>query len=151
MWTTGGRLIAIGRILTRGQILGRNPDKSPKSYPLCYSQSPLQLCLEISNSSNSRNLLPVSTVGYCSLQRRKEEIYKTTPPSLWFKKYIQKPQVWEVSRLCPATCGKLNCTFMNSASGMIRVGILSQAMGRGIDSRNRVWNWEAKLHRLAGR
>ncbi len=24
-------------------------------------------------------------------------------------------------------------------------------MGRGIDSRNRVWNWVAKLHRLAGR
>jgi hypothetical protein len=31
------------------------------------------------------------------------------------------------------------------------VGILSPAMGRGIDSRNRVWNWVAKLHRLAGR
>jgi hypothetical protein len=28
---------------------------------------------------------------------------------------------------------------------------LSPAMGRGIDSRNRVWNWVAKLHRLAGR
>ncbi len=24
-------------------------------------------------------------------------------------------------------------------------------MGRGIDSRNRVWNWVSKLHRLAGR
>ncbi len=31
------------------------------------------------------------------------------------------------------------------------VGILSPAMGRGIDSRNQVWNWIAKLHRLAGR
>ncbi len=28
---------------------------------------------------------------------------------------------------------------------------LSPVMGRGIDSRNRVWNWVAKLHRLAGR
>ncbi len=28
---------------------------------------------------------------------------------------------------------------------------LSPALGRGIDSRNRVWNWVAKLHRLAGR
>ncbi len=27
---------------------------------------------------------------------------------------------------------------------------LSPAMGRGIDSRNRIWNWVAKLHRLAG-
>ncbi len=28
---------------------------------------------------------------------------------------------------------------------------LSPAMGQGIDSMNRVWNWVAKLHRLAGR
>ncbi len=28
---------------------------------------------------------------------------------------------------------------------------LSLAMGRGINSRNRVWNWVAKLHRLSGR
>ncbi len=27
---------------------------------------------------------------------------------------------------------------------------LNHAMGRGIDSRNRVWNWLAKLHRLVG-
>jgi hypothetical protein len=39
-----------------GRILGRNPDQSLKSFPPCYSQSPLQLCLEISISSNSRNL-----------------------------------------------------------------------------------------------
>jgi hypothetical protein len=32
-----------------------------------------------------------------------------------------------------------------------RVENLSPAMGRGIDSRNRVWNWGAKLHRLEGR
>jgi hypothetical protein len=32
-----------------------------------------------------------------------------------------------------------------------RVENLSPAMGRGIDSRNRVWNWVAKLYRLAGR
>ncbi len=31
------------------------------------------------------------------------------------------------------------------------VGNLSPTMGRGIDSRNRVWNGVAKLHRLAGR
>ncbi len=30
---------------------------SAKSFPPCYSQSPLQLCLENSISSNSRNLL----------------------------------------------------------------------------------------------
>ncbi len=32
-----------------------------------------------------------------------------------------------------------------------RVENLSPAMGRGIDSRNQVWNCVAKLHRLAGR
>jgi hypothetical protein len=32
-----------------------------------------------------------------------------------------------------------------------RVGNLSPAMGRGLDSRNLVWNRVAKLHRLAGR
>ncbi len=31
------------------------------------------------------------------------------------------------------------------------VGILSPDTGRGIDSRNWVWNWVAKLRRLAGR
>jgi hypothetical protein len=36
----------------KGRILGQNPDKSLKSFPPCYSQSPLQLCLEISISSN---------------------------------------------------------------------------------------------------
>jgi hypothetical protein len=41
----------------RGRILGRNPDKSLKSFPPCYKQSTLQLCLEICISSNSRNLL----------------------------------------------------------------------------------------------
>ncbi len=34
--------------------------------------------------------------------------------------------------------------------GKNRVGNLSPAMGRGIDFRNRVWNWVAKLHGLAG-
>jgi hypothetical protein len=50
----------------RGRILGHNPDKSLKGFPPCYSQSPLhstvQLCLEISISSNSRNLLCISTL-----------------------------------------------------------------------------------------
>jgi hypothetical protein len=33
---------------------------------------------------------------------------------------------------------------------LYRVENLRPAMGRGINSRNRVWNWLAKLHRLAG-
>jgi hypothetical protein len=35
------------------KFLDENPDKSLKSFPPYYSQSPLQLCLEISVSSNS--------------------------------------------------------------------------------------------------
>jgi hypothetical protein len=34
--------------VTRGRIIEQNPDKSLQSFPPCYSQSPLQLCLEIS-------------------------------------------------------------------------------------------------------
>ncbi len=82
---------------TWGRILGRNPDKSLKSFPPCYSQSSLQLCLEIYISSNSRNLLKF-------LQRKRRKTWlKTLPPSLCFMKSIQKPQVWELSRLCPET------------------------------------------------
>jgi hypothetical protein len=32
----------------RGQIRGQNPDTSLRCFPPCYSQSPLQLCIEIS-------------------------------------------------------------------------------------------------------
>jgi hypothetical protein len=46
---------------SRGPILGRNQDKSFKSFPSCHSHSPLQLCLEISISLNSRNLLNMSS------------------------------------------------------------------------------------------
>jgi hypothetical protein len=44
------------------RILGRNSDKSFKSFlPCYYSQSPLQLCPEISISTKSRNLLCISS------------------------------------------------------------------------------------------
>jgi hypothetical protein len=33
--------------------------------------------------------------------------WKPHPPSLWFKKSVQKPQVWELSGLCPETSKKL--------------------------------------------
>jgi hypothetical protein len=43
------------------------PDKSLKSFSPCYSQSPLQLCLAIPISSNSRNLLKFLQFSYCTL------------------------------------------------------------------------------------
>ncbi len=56
-----------GRSPYRGWILVGNPDKRPKSFPPCYSQSSLQLWIEISISSNSRNLLKILEFSYCTL------------------------------------------------------------------------------------
>jgi hypothetical protein len=96
-------------IKDRGRILWRNPDKSHRRIPHCYSHSPLQLCLNIYISSNSRNLLPFlysSATVHCKGERRKTW-QKTITLSLWFKKSIQKPQAEEPSRLCPRTSRKL--------------------------------------------
>jgi hypothetical protein len=83
-------MLLLSEKYSRGRILGRNPDKSLKSFHPCYSQSPPQLCLDISISpnprillcisSNSRNLLHFLQFSYCTLQRK--------PPSLWLKKSI---------------------------------------------------------------
>jgi hypothetical protein len=53
--------------ITGGRILGRNPDKGLMSFPPFYLQFSLQLCLEISISSNSRNLLQFLQFNYCTL------------------------------------------------------------------------------------
>jgi hypothetical protein len=55
--------------LAWGRILRWNPDKSLKSFPPCYSQPLLQLCLEISVSSNSCNLLRFFTVPLLKYQK----------------------------------------------------------------------------------
>jgi hypothetical protein len=99
----------------RGQILRRNPDKSLKRFLPCYSQSPLQLCLEISSSSNSRNLLQfLQCVTVNFKGERRKTWQKTTPlpyglrnpdrnlKSANSRDYAQKPQ--------------RNFMFMNSAS-----------------------------------
>ncbi len=39
---------------------------------------------------------------------RRKNLKNTIPPSLWFKKSIQKPQVWELLKLCPETSRKLH-------------------------------------------
>ncbi len=76
---------------------GRNPNKSLKSFPPCYSRLQL-LCIEISISSKSRNLSPF-------LLRGEEENLKDNHTALLMVKecHIEKPQVWELSRLCPET------------------------------------------------
>jgi hypothetical protein len=75
-----------------------NPDKSVKSFPPCYSQSPLKLCLEISISSNSHNLLKfllytVKEKG--GKPNRKPYIPPTEASSL------------KILKLCPETSTKL--------------------------------------------
>ncbi len=97
----------------RGRILGWNPDKSLKSFTPGYSQSPLQLCLEISISSISRNLLQFlqfSTL-YSVKEKGGKPERKSYPLSYGLRNphrnlksdYAQKPQQ--------------NYTYMNSASG----------------------------------
>jgi hypothetical protein len=107
------------KLLFRGRILGRNPDKSLKFSSLLF-KTPL-LCLGISISSNSRNLVECLQFSYCTVQvhckgERRKTWWKTIPPSQWFKNpyrnlesensqdYAQKPQ--------------RNCMFTNSASGL---------------------------------
>ncbi len=99
----------------------------------------LQLCLEIyissnlhnllrmssnsrnllSISSNSRNLLCISTVQLLNTIKEKWGKPDRKPcPFLYVLRNActQKPQVWELSTLCPETSTKL---FMNSASAHI--------------------------------
>jgi hypothetical protein len=49
---------------TGDRILERYQDKSLQSFPPCYSPLPLQLCLEISISSYSPNLLQFLQFSY---------------------------------------------------------------------------------------
>ncbi len=81
--------------------------------------SPLQLCLEISISLNSRNLLQFLQFSYFTKEKGGKPDRKTYPhpyglrnPYINLKSensqdYAQKPQ--------------RNCTFMNSASGYLRI------------------------------
>jgi hypothetical protein len=47
-----------------------------------------------------------TSYSFCVGERRKTWL-KTIPLSQWFKKSIQKPQVWELSKLCQETSMKL--------------------------------------------
>ncbi len=89
-----------------------------KSFAPCYSQSP-QLCLEIlfiqtHATSDSFSTVQLLYLVHCKGERRKTW-QKTTPPFLWFRKSIQKPQKSENSQDC-AQKPLRKCTFMNSVS-----------------------------------
>jgi hypothetical protein len=87
------------------RILGRNSDKSFKSF-LRYSQSPLQLCPEISISTKSRNLLCISSNSRNLLCISTEKLLykgKAERRKICVRKSIQIPQFLKLSRLCPET------------------------------------------------
>jgi hypothetical protein len=101
---------------SEGLILERNPDKSLQSFPPCYSQSPVQFCLETYISSNSRKLLQFPVTVHCKGEGGKSDRkpyhlpYGLRNPyrnlnSKNSQDYAQKRQQ--------------NCTFMNSASILI--------------------------------
>ncbi len=87
--------------LSWGQILGRNPDKN---LPPCYSQSPLFTALPwdfyFFKLTQPLMYFYGSVTVHCKGERTKTD-RKPYPPSQWFTKSIQKPQVWELSKLCP--------------------------------------------------
>jgi hypothetical protein len=51
---------------TRGQILGQNPDKGLQSFPPCYSQLTLQLCLRLLFHQTH-----ATSYSFCKGERRK--------------------------------------------------------------------------------
>ncbi len=82
-------------------ILGRNPDKSLVSFPPCFSVTSTALLWDLYFFKLAQPL-KVSVNG----QRGKLD-RKPYPPCLSFKKSVQKPQVWELSILCPENSMKL--------------------------------------------
>ncbi len=95
------------------RIFGRNLDISLKSFSsllfsvtsTLYSSDLRFLFIQITQplTVSRAQLLYI----HCKRERRKNW-YKTSSPSLWYKKSIQKPQAWELWRLCPETSTKLH-------------------------------------------
>ncbi len=113
-WTQVTQILA--RHTPRGQILGRKPDKSPKRFLPCYSKSPQQLCLEIYISSNSRNLLQFLK---CVSVKEKGGKPDRKPYSLPYGLRNPNRNLKTENSQDYATKPQRNCTFMNSASGLV--------------------------------
>ncbi len=93
-----------------GGILGRNPDICLKSFPPCYLQAHLQLCLKISSSSNSRTVQLLYNV--------KEKGWKPDRKPYPIPYGLRNPYrnlKSESSKVMPRNL-KWNCMFMNLAS-----------------------------------
>ncbi len=85
-----------------GRILERNWDKSLKSSPSCYSQSPILTDFTPPPQFSKSGLKLVCNVNT--------------------KHYIRKPQAWELSRLCPETSTKLYVHDFGFCSGSTDLG-----------------------------
>ncbi len=87
-----------------GRVLGRNPNKVLRVF----------LWLEISISSNSRNLLDISTVQllYTVKEKGGNSDRKPYPLSLWFKKSIQKPSSLRTLKTMPRNLNEIVCLWI---------------------------------------
>ncbi len=107
-------------MLTRSRILGQKPNKSLKKMFLLAIHSHLYTSLLPWDFYFFKLTQPliVSTVQLLYAVKEKWGKSNRNPyPFPTFKKSIQKPQVGELSRVCPDTLNEIgNCTFMNSAS-----------------------------------
>ncbi len=104
-------------VFTWGRILGRNPDKSLKSFPLSYSRSLPQLCLQIYISSNSFKLFQYLQF---LLHTVKEEGGKPDRKPHPLPYALRNPYSNLKSRNSQdyAQKSQRNCAFMNSASAL---------------------------------
>ncbi len=100
--------------VNRGRILGRNPDKSLESFPPCYSQSPLQLCLEIYFFKHTQPLT-ISTVKLLYIVKEKGGKLDRKPYPL--PNGLSNPYRSLKSKNSQDYAQKplRNCTFMNLA------------------------------------
>ncbi len=95
----------------RGQILGQIQTKVLRVFLVAIHSHLDSFALRflfLQTPATSYRFFSSVTV-HCKGERKKTW-QKIIPPSLWFKKSLQKPQVWELSRLCPEISPKRNVT-----------------------------------------
>ncbi len=102
-------MVPLHGISAEAEFLDEIQTKVLRVFPPSFSQSPLQLCHEIFVYFFKLTLpFTVTTVQllYTVKEKGGNPDRKPYPLSLWFKKSIQKPKVWELSRLWPETSMK---------------------------------------------
>jgi hypothetical protein len=100
---------------TEAELLDEIQPKVVKSFPPCYSQSPLQLCLRFLFLQITQPLT-VSVKEKGGIPDR-----KPFPPFLWFKKSIQIRYLMSENSQDYAQKPQHDCAFMNSATENLEV------------------------------